>query len=213
MQCGDWDQLSAPFSAQSVTWRILELAPDGRSARLRPQLSPPALSRRLDEVAGPGGWSLHYRSFDGAVCCELTVCGAVRSAVVEPARENEGLEECSLAALARAAELFGMLPPFDQDGSYWVDYDQDEGLAWTPDIQVEADLPEREAPAPADQPVKPEGQQAIDRLVERLKAEGSGLEAARLLVQYGGYGSDPQAARELYGKLRELLARRAEATA
>jgi hypothetical protein len=60
------------------------------------------------------------------------------------------------------------------------------------------------------EPVKPEGQQAIDRLVERLRAEGNGLETARLLVRYGGYGSDPQAARELYGKLRELLARRAE---
>jgi hypothetical protein len=61
------------------------------------------------------------------------------------------------------------------------------------------------APA-ADAPAaKPTGQQMIDRLVERLKGEGQGLAAARLLVKYGGYGKDPEAARELYAHLRELL--------
>ena len=52
---------------------------------------------------------------------------------------------------------------------------------------------------------KPAGQQMIDRLVERLKEEGHGLQAARLLVRYGGYGKDPEAARELYAQLRALL--------
>ena len=52
---------------------------------------------------------------------------------------------------------------------------------------------------------KPEGQQMIDRLIERLKAQGQGLAAARILVRHGGYGKDPQAARELYAELRQLL--------
>lgn len=52
---------------------------------------------------------------------------------------------------------------------------------------------------------KPEGQQMIDRLIERLKAQGQGLAAARILVRHGGYGKDPQAARELYAELRLLL--------
>lgn len=52
---------------------------------------------------------------------------------------------------------------------------------------------------------KPEGQQMIDRLIERLKAQGQGLAAARILVKHGGYGKDPQAARELYAGLRQLL--------
>ncbi len=60
--------------------------------------------------------------------------------------------------------------------------------------------------APSDgNAAKPTGQQMIDRLVERLKGEGQGLAAARLLVKYGGYGKDPEAARELYAHLRELL--------
>jgi hypothetical protein len=58
---------------------------------------------------------------------------------------------------------------------------------------------------------KPTGQQMIDRLVDRLKVEGQGLAAARLLVRYGGYGKDPDTARELYAQLRVLL--RGEAAA
>ncbi len=52
---------------------------------------------------------------------------------------------------------------------------------------------------------KTEGQQKIDRLVERLKADGMGLQVAKLTVQYGGYGNNPDEARILYGKLRDLL--------
>jgi hypothetical protein len=57
----------------------------------------------------------------------------------------------------------------------------------------------------AEAPAKPEGQQMIDRLIERLKAQGQGLAAARILVKHGGYGKDPVAARELYAALRQLL--------
>ncbi len=52
-----------------------------------------------------------------------------------------------------------------------------------------------------------EGQRMIDRLLERLKEEGQGLAAARLLVRHGGYGNDPASARELYAALRALLVR------
>ena len=68
------------------------------------------------------------------------------------------------------------------------------------------------SPAGAEKPVaekpvaeKPTGQQMIDRLVDRLKDEGQGLAAARLLVRHGGYGKDPDTARELYAQLRALL--------
>ena len=56
--------------------------------------------------------------------------------------------------------------------------------------------------------VKPEGQQMIDRLVARLREEGMGAEAARLVTVYGGYGRDASAQRELYAKLRALLVER-----
>lgn len=214
MQKSDWDRLANPFPPEEVTWRIRELAPDRSSARVEPQLTVEAIVARLDEVAGRPGWSFRYAPFGNAVGCELVVNGVSRSAVVEPVRSGEGPEECSRAAFARCAELFGMQPSAGLSETDWVDYDPDEDIALTPEV-VRAGPPSGvvdHEPGPrteSTEQVKPEGQQAIDRLVERLKSEGSGLEAARLLVKYGGYGSDPEAARELYGKLRELLAARA----
>lgn len=52
---------------------------------------------------------------------------------------------------------------------------------------------------------KPAGHEVIERLLDRLREEGLGKEAARLVVTYGGYGRDQAEARELYGKLRALL--------
>ncbi len=53
--------------------------------------------------------------------------------------------------------------------------------------------------------VRHEGQQVIERLMERLGAEGLGKEAARVVVEHGGYGRTPDEARDLYRKLRALL--------
>jgi hypothetical protein len=50
-----------------------------------------------------------------------------------------------------------------------------------------------------------EGQQVIERLVDRLRAEGLGREAAALVVEHGGYGRTAEEARELYRRLRSLL--------
>lgn len=54
-------------------------------------------------------------------------------------------------------------------------------------------------------PIKSEGQRAIDKLVDRLREAGQGLEAAKLVTAHQGYGTDPDAARELYARLRQLL--------
>jgi hypothetical protein len=77
---------------------------------------------------------------------------------------------------------------------------------------VEASEPQvGAAPAPAAGPARSEGQQVIERLVERLRAEGLGREAATLVVEHGGYGRSPEEARELYRRLRELLLERGAA--
>lgn len=213
MHSSDWDRLAAPFLPQQMTWRVLELSADKRSARLAPQLRPEAIQDRLDEVAGRSGWSFRFHSFGSGVGCELVIDGVARSAVVESLVEEGGPEECSKAALARAAELFGLKPPVQVDESQWADYDPEEGVALPPEENGLHTSPAHDSAnelVAAAEAVKPEGQQAIDRLVERLKLEGQGLDAARLLLEYGGYGSDPDAARELYGRLRELLTKRAE---
>lgn len=62
-------------------------------------------------------------------------------------------------------------------------------------------------PVRVDQDVdqKPAGHEVIERLLDRLREEGLGRDAARLVVTYGGYGRSQTEARELYGKLRALL--------
>ncbi len=52
------------------------------------------------------------------------------------------------------------------------------------------------------------GHEVIERLIERLNAEGLGREAAKLVVRYGGYGRTPEESRELYRQLRSILLQR-----
>ena len=138
-------------------------------------------------------------------------------------------------ALSNCMVLFGaVLPTADDD---WVDYDPDAAVPlYTPvpltagpdaarlgEVPLVAPAPDAGAPlapAPASVPAAPElsesaeerrpdGHLAIDRLIERLKSEGLGKEAAKLVVAHHGYGRTPEEGRELYRKLRELLLEKA----
>lgn len=135
------------------------------------------------------------------------------------------------AAMSSAARLFGVRLPVRTVGDGWVDADPETGEALHPPEHA-ADTPTTtaggagvdgppdgggadEAPAHGGASVgaqpaaaKPDGHQVIDRLVERLREEGLGGDAARLVTAYGGYGRDPDASRELYAKLRALLVER-----
>lgn len=86
------------------------------------------------------------------------------------------------------------------------DRSDDESTASAEAIEPTAPVEPAEATAPAeDAEGKSAAQRIIDRLIERLKEQGQGLAAARILVRHGGYGRDPVAARELYAELRALL--------
>ncbi len=85
------------------------------------------------------------------------------------------------------------------------DFPQTSQPARPAQVPVQPAQEKVQAPQPPAPPAKSAGQQAIDRLVDRLKEEGRGLEAAKLLTAYKGYGGDPGEARELYAKLRALL--------
>ncbi len=225
-----WTSLAQPFPESALEWRVLRLDDEGLRAQARPQLRVDAVLRRLDETVGVAGWSNTLTSLGSpaevlALACTLTVEGVSKSAA---ASLGPGIGASVLAddALVHAAERFHMLPPADLNLSYWVDYDKEnQTMLYEPSAQPETSenastgsaesvsaattTPAAEAAtATLDTPTpkpKPAGQQAIDRLVERLKAEGRGLEVAKLIIAYDGYGTDPNAARELYVKLRELL--------
>ncbi len=219
MQSGIWERLALPFARDALEWRVLEVkkgegAPD--QARVRPQLRFEQVVARLDGALTPSGWSNRYVGLGAdLLACELTLEGVTKSGVAAQSALAAGLGAQARDALVYAAELFGLQPPADPALVYWVDYDPEaEVPLFEPDLAAVAGTPAPTdpakipaAPASASEPPapKPAGQQAIDRLVERLRGEGKGLAVAKLVTRYGGYGDDPEAAKELYSKLRELL--------
>lgn len=139
-------------------------------------------------------------------------------------------------ALSHCLALFGVtLPAAADDG--WVDFDPEAneplftpltlvagaaapvgagaGAVDTVDAVASAAAqqgpaaPLSEATTAVEEP-RPDGHLVIDRLLERLKAEGLGKEAAKLVVTHHGYGRTPEEGRELYRKLRELLLEKKE---
>jgi len=199
-----------------------------------PRVGAAALHARLDAAHGARGWSVSYAAMPGeAIACHLVVDGVTKGAVAGPALVG-GAETTAAIAFARAASLFGAAPAWPAEASAWVACDPEtleplHAPARPEPVAAPTVAPERfdaaasvSAGAPAiagapafaggpvadvlaEAPAKPEGQQMIDRLIDRLKAQGQGLEAARILVKHGGYGKDPVAARELYAALRQLL--------
>jgi len=226
MQGAEWARLSQSFSPEAFGWYVVETSTDRERVRLAPYLMTKALVARLDDVVGLGGWSFQLAPLAGGngsapgLVCNLTIGDVTRAAVAasQPGPQPDSQpdpRQVAEVALSRCAELFGIsLPVAADDG--WVDSDSDDGEPlFTPELVAAAAvaagvtdelLPADGQPAAvAAEPGRPDGQQVIDRLLERLKAEGLGKDAARLLVEHHGYGRTPEEARVLYGKLRGLL--------
>lgn len=167
--------------------------------RLRPQLAYAAVVARLDEAAGVAGWSNRYQLGPQGLCCELVIAEVGKSAV-RAYRDAADLERLARDALVAAAEHFGLRPDLEQEAAYWVEADPESGEPlYDPVLEPES---AQAAPEPSG---KSAGQQAIDRLIDRLRQQGLGFEAAQLISTFQGYGENAEAARELYGKLRNLL--------
>lgn len=201
-----------PFGEEVWCWRIAKLNAAQAVAQVMPYVAAAALRKRLDEVLGLGAWQLELYGVLEGVACKLSLEHVQRTALVSPA-PYETLSETADVAFAEAAAQLGIglsvgarqaraeLP--------WVAFDPESGELLEPPLfeLAGASRPNvaEAAAAPLPHRQKPEGQQTIDKLIERLRDEGQGLAVAKLITQFGGYGSDAIAARELYGKLRELL--------
>lgn len=234
LERADGKFFTAPFAVAALAWQVVEVSDTGDEARVAPYLSGAALRERLDAHLGSAGWSVRYQLAPGeAVACQLDV-GAVSKGAVCAYPRFGGAPLAAALAYSAAALLHGARLPVAHDLSVWVacDPESHEPLHLPDEAMVFAQRP-LAAAAPivssggaaavealaasagerADAAVKPDAQTMIDRLIDRLKEQGQGLAAARILVKHGGYGKDPQAARELYAALRALWLSSREAAA
>ncbi|PZA06734.1 MULTISPECIES: Rad52/Rad22 family DNA repair protein [unclassified Meiothermus] len=212
----DWRKLSEPFPASEVQWRVEALSKDKRRAMVVPYVDARTVLDRLDEVVGPEGWQDHYevlveKEGNYAVKCRLTLLEVSK----EDVGEGDSLKAAFSDALKRAAVKFGVGRYLYRLEKQWVDHDPATGRFEAPQLEVEATPPEPhpaglEEPSPGEgaaeaPPAKPEPQELIHRLIDRLKEQGMGKEVARIVMKYQGYGSSPEETKRLYGELRALL--------
>lgn len=198
-----WDMLSEPFPPEELQWRVEALSKDQRRALIAAYVNHKAVLDRLNEVAGVQSWHDSYEVLQAAgfyaVKCRLTIMEITK----EDVGEGDSLKAAFAEALVRAAAKFG-IGRFQQQ---WVDYDPTSGKFTPPhlgDMVEGCGSSDLEAPPPHSES-KPEPQELIDRLIERLRQAGLGKQAALIVMKYGGYGKHPEETRKLYGELRALL--------
>ncbi len=73
----------------------------------------------------------------------------------------------------------------------------------TPSIST-AQVPTPQVPTPQLEPVKPDPKQAIDELVDELREMGLGLESAKIMREFKGYGETLEESRKLYSMLKAV---------
>ncbi|GIW34911.1 Rad52/Rad22 family DNA repair protein [Meiothermus sp.] len=215
-----WDMLSEPFPPEELEWQVEALSKDKRRALVAPYADARAVLDRLDEVVGIHGWQDTYEVLHVptdaaghyAVKCRLTVMDISK----EDVGEGESFKAAFADALLRTAIKFGVGRHLYRQ-KQWVDHDPETGKFNPPQAHLEAAVHRsrdaevasppiaRPENTPAPPEAKPEPQELIDRLIERLKEAGLGKQAAQIVMKYGGYGKHPDETRKLYGELRALL--------
>lgn len=204
----DWHKLAEPFALGEVSWRVESLSKDKREALVVPVVELETVLERLDDVLGVQGWQDSYEVIASGVDiamvkCRLNIGGIGK----EDVGEGENLKAAFADALKRAALKFGV-GRYLLGEQHWVAHDPETGGFSDPTAEETAasspSNPEAEPTSVADPP-KPEPQELIDRLIERLKENGLGKQAALIVTKYGGYGKNTDDTRKLYSELRALL--------
>lgn len=130
---------------------------------------------------------------------------AVPGRVREGLGQGHTLQDSRLLAVADALRAYGVAPASSE--GQWVEYDPEEG-ANTHELEPEQPAPSPGAPAslPSAPPRDPQLERArkhIDDLLEGLREEGLGAQAARVLSSRG-YGNTVEESREVYKELKAL---------
>lgn len=223
-----------------MRWVVVELDDEAASVRLAPLWASPAVMFALDQEFGSEGWWLEAGEVAGGTYVSVSFGAHRRSVIATAPRfdlrvdpitgeQPSGLIDNIKTAWLHTVALEAMQVPLEvaveDDG--WVVWENGRPNSPLPAVNVElrewnetltevntdtAPLERSESAMqePPTETVKSEGQQAIDRLVERLRGEGYGSDVARIITSFGGYGTTPEQRRALYGELRALLKRQQE---
>ncbi|MFN8510335.1 MAG: hypothetical protein U0Z75_07220 [Deinococcaceae bacterium] len=187
------EALMSPFSAQDFYWQKLEEMVD--MARWHKVLSKTALLGRLDDLLGLE-WHLKLEVISplpAVVIAHLTLHSTVRSGI----GEGSNLQEAEVAALSQAALAFGMAHEELTVPSEW------HPLDWKPETPLTDPAPTTEMDLqPQDEKLK--AHQHIDELIDQLRELGLGLESAKIMKNFKGYGETLEESRQLYRALKEL---------
>ncbi len=198
-----WHVLQSGFPHDAIEWRVVDINEGSSQAQVKPQLRYQAVIDRLNQI-GKTNWSNRFISIsENTVVAELSIAGIVKSRV--KSLRSSFINDTILTkdAFIEAAALFDILCGCEEE-RFWVDYDAEAGeIVFEPELEIKEKAKVKQTAIKVE--AKAKTKEVIDRLVERLGEEGLGLEAAKMLTQYGGYGNNSENAKELYGKLRELL--------
>lgn len=223
------EALLAPFEPGQLYWQKLEEVAE--MARWQVVLHREALFERLDSILSlEWGFRLEVISpLPAVVVAHLELGGGVRSGM----GEGLSLMEAQVAALSQAALAYGIAQDELFQPHQWHNLDwkalqhktqhkspRAEVNDVTPMIDVTNGMASVDSamtvtvtipPAPTPhvstaplEPVKPDPKQAIDDLVDELREMGLGLESAKIMREFKGYGETLEESRKLYSMLKAI---------
>ena len=191
----DWDKLAEPFSEDQIEWRSEKLWVDDKNW-LVPYPKQEAVIERLEQHFGPYSWQDSYElllqnpiTVKARLSLHIDGLGLVSR---EDVGTGPNFPQALAHAFQRAALKFGLGRELQADAREVLAQDQP-----TPGDTPPGQPPQDEA--------KPDAHKHIDGLLEQLKAQGMGKEAAKTVMKYGGYGRNLDESRQLFVELRNLL--------
>lgn len=191
----DWDKFAEPFAEDQIEWRSENLGTHSKTWMV-PYPKQEALIERLEQHFGPYSWQDSYElllhspiTVKARLSLQVDGLGLVSR---EDIGTGPNFPEAMAHAFQRAALKFGLGRELQADARAVEPEDQPA----PGDTSV--------SPPPQEE-VKPEAHKHIDALMEQLKAQGMGKEAAKAVMKYGGYGKTVDESRQLFVELRNML--------
>lgn len=207
-----FQELSKPFPATEIQWKVQVVSRDKRRALVLAYLDARAVMDRLDAVVGPTGWSDSYEVYPADAStnghtvqakCRLTILSIAKEDVGEgsmPGDQSSSSVKAAVSdALKRAAVKFGIGRYLYKLDGVWVDYDDEKKRP----LETPA-LPEW-AMAPEEPPARvPVAETAARPALPAVRNGTSNPNVSRLPTPTGAGPTGDGVLADLIRQLREL---------